>query len=367
MSTSRLLISTFHRYLISLSFLFFIGSASATPLSGVLHLFDVAGNDACNNNPSCAPVTGNYDAAAGTLFFDPIFFYGSPLVASSVELLPVGTYVRSDGAGGTITATVNPGQVGAYVTFSWSTAPVLPTFMVWDVAGPESSQLFTPVDSDGDGIPGHEQAGGTFIGFSFIYEFRVGEPGPGVALSLDVAGGTSHECDSAGGAKVDFTANITLTGEAELDSITWTIDGNPAGSGNMISPTLELGSHSISATALTATGETDTKYVTVDVVDTTAPVLHTAFIDSRSGKRISEITLANVQWVKVHFTAKDACDAHPHTQGVGGFAVQNGDLLKIQGKNGSVNVTTSQIDLNATATDASGNTSNETVTLQILN
>jgi hypothetical protein len=361
------------RVLSILIILFFSGMASAIPLTGALHVFDPFGFDFCVPPPpgprpppsNCGnPLTGDYDASAGTLSFDPIFFIGSDVVTNSVELLPVGTHIRSDGFGGTISATVGPGQLGAYVIFEWS-FNVFPTFMVWDVAGPVSSQLFTPVDSDGDGIPGHAFVGGPFPGFTGIFEFLVGEPGPDIELTLDVTGGTSHECASTNGTVVEINASVSLTGGAELDSISWTVDSIPAGSGTTISPALELGSHNISATALTTTGETDSKSVTVYVVDTTAPVLDVAFIDSRSGAPVTHIDRPNVQWIEVHITATDACDANPQTDAVGGFAVQDGDLLKIQGNNDTVTMTTSEIDLSATATDASGRTSSGTATLHI--
>jgi hypothetical protein len=341
------------------------GPANGAPLTGSLHVFDPQGNDLCVIPGNCGdPVTGSYDAAAGKLAFDPIFFFGAPLVASSVELLSVGTHTRSDGFGGTITATVNPGQVGAYVTFMWS-GNVLPTLMVWDVAGAASSQTFTPVDSDGDGILGHAQTGGPFVGFSGIYEFTVTGASPDIELGLNVTGGTDHECTSTDGATVEIMADISLVGGALLDSIDWSVDGNPAGSGNIISPNLGLGTHTISATASTTTGESDSKSIVVNVIDTTAPVIDVAFVDSRSGESITEIDQAKVQWVRAHFVATDICDSNPTTTAVGGFSIQNGDLLKIQGMNNTVMMTTPELSLVVTATDASANTSVQTATIQI--
>ncbi|MDH5514993.1 MAG: hypothetical protein OEY45_07525 [Gammaproteobacteria bacterium] len=355
------------RALLALVFLFYFGAASSTPLTGSLHVYDPFGFDFCEppGTGACGdPLTGDYDATAGTLSFDPILFLGTDIITNTVELLPVGTHTRSDGFGGTITASVNPGQIGAYIILEWD-INILPTFMVWDVAGPVSSQTFIPVDSDGDGIPGHAVAGGPFPGFTGIFEFVVEEPGPDVDITLAVTGGTTHECASTNGTVVEISANLSLTGGAILESISWTVDGLPAGSGTTINTALEPGSHDISATALTTTGETDTETVTVNIVDTTAPVLDVAFIDDRSGMPVSHIDRPNVQWIKVQVSAADACDDSPQTHAVGGFSVQDGDLLKIQGNNDTVTMTTSKIDLSGTATDASGNSSSGIATLHI--
>jgi len=151
------------------------------------------------------------------------------------------------------------------------------------------------------------------------------------------------------------TADVTLVGGAALESISWTVDGADAGMGQVIQPVLSLGNHTISAMATADTGETATASVPVQVEDTTRPVIDVAFIDSRSGERITQIERANVQWVIASYPATDICDPAPMTEGVGGFAVTDGDMLKIQGNNDTVMLTTSEITLSATATDASGN------------
>lgn len=357
------------RSFLALTLLFVSSLAGATPLSGSLRIYDPTGVDLCapglGGGSGCgSALTGDYDSAAGTLSFDPVILFGLDMIARSVELLPVGTHTRSDGAGGILTASVAPGQVGAYVVLDWG-FNVFSTFMVWNVTGSAISQTFSPVDSDGDGVPGHALTSGPFIGFNGIYEFHVGQPGPNIDLAVDVTGGTLQQCTGAYGTPVTFTASVNLTGGAELDSITWTVDGNPAGTGISISPSLDLGTHLISATALTTTGETDFKTLSVNVVDRTAPTLNIAFVDSRSGDPVSQIDRPNVQWIEVSFSATDVCDPAPTTNGVGGFAVHDGDLLKIQGNNDTVTMTTSVLTLSVTSKDASGNTRSGTATLQI--
>jgi hypothetical protein len=97
---------------------FLSGVVSVTPLTGSLHIFDPLGSDLCTppgpgpGGDVCGdPVTGDYDATAGALSFDPVLFFGADIITRSVELLPPGTHIRNDGSGGSITATVNPGQL----------------------------------------------------------------------------------------------------------------------------------------------------------------------------------------------------------------------------------------------------------------
>jgi len=230
--------------------------------------------------------------------------------------------------------------------------------------GPSPSLTFTPalgeLVSDGATYTldyAAALADGPFPGFPVVLHLEGfvegGGPAIGVAISLD--GDTTRECSEPGGAPVVATADVTLVGGAALESISWTVDGADAGMGQVIQPVLSLGNHTISAMATADTGETATASVPVQVEDTTRPVIDVAFIDSRSGERITQIERANVQWVIASYPATDICDPAPMTEGVGGFAVTDGDMLKIQGNNDTVMLTTSEITLSATATDASGN------------
>ena len=159
---------------------------------------------------------------------------------------------------------------------------------------------------------------------------------PGILVAINVDGGLTQECAEQGGSTVSFHADVTLLRGAELQSVTWNVDGGDAGTGLDIHPFLSLGGHNVVATAEAVTGQTATASVSVNIEDTTPPDLDVAFIDSRSGEQIQEIERANVQWVIASYPATDLCDPAPATTGVGGFAVTDGDVLKIQGNNDTV-------------------------------
>ena len=206
---------------------------------------------------------------------------------------------------------------------------------------------------------------GPFTGFQANFSLNFGPTPPGITVAINVAGGELQECMDTGGSTVTISAETMLFGDAELASVEWTVDGVSAGSGDTITPFLEVGSHTVEALATTTTGESDTDLVIVTVTDTVAPDLEVAFVDGCSGVHVSQIERANVQWIVAHFIATDACDPNPVVSGVGGFSAQHGDLFKVQGNLNSVAMTTSELELGATATDVSGNTSSGSASLYI--
>lgn len=151
--------------------LFFLGlvtcsSASlAAPLNGAFNLYDASG---AATLPGGLPVVGDLDSAVGTMSVDSFMFSGFP-VLSTIELLGDGTYTRNDGFGGTIMATVDLAQLGAYVIFEWN-GTVFPTFMVWNRVQVGQGAFYSITDSDGDGVPGHRLADGPFVGISPVFE-----------------------------------------------------------------------------------------------------------------------------------------------------------------------------------------------------
>jgi len=64
-------------------------------------------------------------------------------------------------------------------------------------------------------------------------------------------------------------------------------------------------------------------------------------------------------------SASDICDAAPSVQGMAGFKLFNGDTLKIKGKRDMVLLKTSILEMEVTAIDASGNSSEKFKMLSI--
>lgn len=324
-----------------------ICQAEILALSGTAVLYDPAGNSV--GLP--IPVTGEYDTDQARIEIDPWLFFGAYMF-SQIELLQPGEHTHPEAG----SITVGADQLGGQIQTSWA-ATNLTTYVVWDVIQYAGGMSFRAVDSDGDGVPGHAMITGPFPGFSLVYEFDVGEPAPGVEVSLNVPGGTVQECNAIGGKEVFLSASVSLKGGAELGSIDWVINGEPTGTGPSISPFLALGSHQVEVTVHTTDGHSDSANTEVQVRDTARPELSISFHDTRTGQQVTSVDSAGVNFIEVRLDASDVCDPAPEVLGVAKpvYAIIGGQVIRIQGKNQGVDLPTTAIEVSATATDASGN------------
>jgi len=334
-----------------------IANADIQEISGTALLYDPLGIPI--GPPT--PITGDYDTDAQQMTIHPWSFFGS-FVNSQIQVLPPGSYSFPD----VLPFDVGPGQAGGMITTEWA-ANTIPHGIVWDVTSHTGGQHFEPVDSDGDGIPGLPMISGPFVGFTFVYEFDVGEPSPGIEVEILVEGGTYQECNDVGGNNVELSAAVDLTNGAELASIDWEVDGNAAGSEASITPFLSLGTHSISVTATGVSGIYDTATTTIQVVDTVEPSLSIGFVDSTTGQAISSVDGARVTFVEVRLNASDVCDADVEVSGVANpvYDITGNKVIKIQGNNKGVDMPTTAVEVTATATDDSGNKQLEQAVLPI--
>lgn len=334
-------------------------AAQATPLHGNAVTYDPVGQLVAS-----IPITGDLDSAGNTLQVDPFEFFGTAFNTTSIELLGAGTYTRNDPNSAALTATVSPGQLGAYLEFQWGFNN-LGTFMVWDVSPTGTGNVYTTADSDGDGIPGHAFASGAFVGFNMVYDFYTGDPPPSVEVSINIPGGTTQECNTTDGSNVSLAATVNLGEGTSLGSIDWIIDGASAGSGATVSTFLALGSHSIEVTATATTGESGSAAATLTVQDTTPPDLDVAFLD-RAGAAVT--AAPGGSRVTTQITATDICDPAPQTGGTltPVFAVADGDTIRVRsGRVNTVNLPVTALELTGNASDASGNTASEISVLSI--
>jgi len=334
-----------------------IANAEIQAISGTALLYDPLGTPI----GSPTPITGVYDTDTQLMTIDPWLFFGSA-VNSQIEVLPPGSYTIP----GVLPFSVGTGQAGGDITTEWNVSTI-PHGIVWDVISHSGGQHFEPVDTDGDGIPGLPMISGPFPGFTFVYEFDVGEPSPGIEVEILVEGGTYQECNDVGGNNVELSAAVDLTNGAELASIDWTVDGNAAGSEASITPFLSLGTHSISVTATGVSGIYDTASTTIQVVDTVKPSLSVEFVDASTGQAISSVDGARVTFVEVHLNGSDICDSDVEVAGVANpvYDITGNKVIKIQGNNKGVDMPTTAIEVTATAMDDSGNKQLEQAVLPI--
>lgn len=341
--------------------------AEPTPVTGDASFYDSSGFPII----SSIPITGELDIANGSATFSSFLFFGFQFETLSAELLGEGTHTRcavpetETVCPQDMSVTVGAGQLGAYILFNWSNN-TLPTFMVWDLNSHPTGTSYTVIDSDADSVPGHAYTAGPFTGVTVTYDLLEGEPPPDVDVSINIEGGSIQECSEAGGSTVNLEADITLIGGAELGSVDWTIDGEPAGSGTSLSPFMALGTHEIEVSATILSGPSDTDSASATVRDTAPPELQLEFLD-QSGQPVS-VTSTGTH-VNASITATDTCDPDPLTSATATpvFEVIDGDTIKIQsGKINTVELPTTAIELSGTASDASGNTASGMSVLSIV-
>lgn len=288
-------------------------------------------------------------------------FAGMPL---SAELLPPGSYTRTDLYGNTYNINVGPGQVGGYFEFDYF-AQVGSIATLWERLDLGNRVILEMVDGDGDGIPGFTYSAGPLAQLALGYQLIIDQPLPAVNVSIDVSGGSSHECSTIGGDQVEVSADIELLEGAILESISWSVDGQVVSGGNSISQFLSLGSHQIQVTATIDSGASASASATVHVVDTQPPSIDAAFVDNRSGSAITAIETRNTSFVNASINVSDVCDPAPYVRNFGGFEVFDGDTLKIQGNLGKVELNTYYLELLVQTSDASNNSAQIIKTLNI--
>jgi|GEM_PF-2917372 len=206
-----------------------------------------------------------------------------------------------------------------------------------------------PVDGDGDGVDTVDIGADEFFA--------------GIAIS--VPGGSPQECAAAYGSPLTLSANITVPTGDNVVSIEWTLDEEPAGSGDTIDLFVPLGQHMVKAVAVTGQSGSFVGSAAIEIMDTTAPSVSAAFVDRRRGEIIDRIDRSCRQWVVVNYETTDICDPAPVATAVLGIPVENGDKLKIKGKRNALTLDANDISLSVTAADAFGNVAHAEATLLI--
>ncbi len=170
-------------------------SSSSLALDGSLCFITPDGEklnivSASSGEGPCAATYGEMDTAAGTgmlWVWDKVF--GSSDMGAELTLFGEGqhswTYVGSDSYGNpktyTYTFTVDPGQVGGGMLFSWTTGGLPYSFgvvNVWDVGTgcaqypwDLACQTYSSTDWDGDGVLGGLIQDDSFIGVNVSFDF----------------------------------------------------------------------------------------------------------------------------------------------------------------------------------------------------
>jgi len=203
-------------------------------------------------------------------------------------------------------------------------------------------------------------AGGPFQGQTGMWHISgFAETGVLTVLipSIQVVGGDTHECNQHGAASVNVNLTIQNSANVVVSDISWYLDDQLIASNVLqVIHAVPLGNHVIRVDVTADDGTLRSTSQAISVEDTQSPVLDLSFIDSRSGTVVSVIDNQSISWIKTNIQATDVCDPAPLVSGFGSFSATHGDLLKVQGNNGTIQLTTNSISLRANGSDASGNT-----------
>jgi hypothetical protein len=184
------------------------------------------------------------------------------------------------------------------------------------------------------------------------------------SIDLVVAGGDLQECLSPQGNTVEAKIT-TLPENLELTSVELFLNGTSVANTRVSQVTLPMGTHRLVAVALTASGNELRSERTVDVVDTTAPVIQARFVDRRTNKELLSIDDKCMTFVTVKIAVEDVCDPNPKADSMLGTGVKDGDGLRFTGQLDQLTLKTEKLTLKVMATDASGNVSVQTKELLV--
>ena len=215
---------------------------------------------------------------------------------------------------------------------------------------------------------------GGFTGVSYQLHLTgaIGEFGPVVptkGVNIQLSGGSIQECSSTGGSTIEATANITTTDINDIASVTWSLDGANAGTGDSVNVFTALGTHTLSVVVDTFTSGVFQDTQSVAITDRTSPELNIRFIDNRSGLEITEVEGHRKHFVTVMYDISDVCDPEPTASGVAVpvHAINDGGLILIkERKLATAILDTSAVNISADAIDASGNQRHREATLLII-
>ncbi|MCH7228689.1 choice-of-anchor Q domain-containing protein [Haloferula sp. A504] len=201
-----------------------------------------------------------------------------------------------------------------------------------------------PFDGDGDKV-----ATSDIGAFEFTRKAVVG---------LVIEGGTVHECNTTGGAIVSVSAP-TVPEDLALESLRIFVNDQQVAAASPAEIFLPLGLNQVRVEAVTDGDELLERSGSVDVIDTTPPVIEAWFEDGRTGRRVETIETQLLESLVVRIEAEDICDPEPVVTSVLGTPVEDGKQIDFRSEDRKIVVDADTLTLTVSARDGRGNTSTE--------
>lgn len=161
-----------------------------------------------------------------------------------------------------------------------------------------------------------------------------------------------YECDDNGAALVNISSNYINRDEDPAVSYIWALDGAEIGYGDKVAAALPLGDNQLSLKLLSADGNEYLNSKVIKVEDTTAPSITLLTEAQPRGSR--NLSLA------ADYEVADACDPSPKIDPILGIDATGGVSALVNKRKIIAEYGNGDIMFSVTATDQSGNVSNET-------
>ena len=120
---------------------------------------------------------------------------------------------------------------------------------------------------------------------------------------------------------------LTLKRKAILHIVNWKHPIAAIRPDAILTHILAPGSHAVTVTAESTTGQSSTAHTSLVVRDTAARTLDVAFIDTRTHRRVTMIDQRDVRFVRTRMQASDVCDPSPKVVGTLGVDAISGGVL----------------------------------------
>ena len=205
-----------------------------------------------------------------------------------------------------------------------------------------------------------------FGGVKYAVHFEgtvIGPPVPPATVAVNLAGGSIQECNTANGANIYATPNVTIDSSDAVSGISWFLDGENAGNESYLMQFVGLGMHQIEVNVTTVNGYVATDSMSFTVEDTQPPVITAQFINRFTGEPVNTLELYN-NFIGIKAETTDTCDPSAAvTNAMYGTPTIDGGIFAPYGFEGGFVIPQSQLLLRVEAKDASGNIAVESTAL----
>lgn len=183
--------------------------------------------------------------------------------------------------------------------------------------------------------------------------------------TITITGPQTIECTKEYKGVAELSLFIEDDDNDPISDVVWTLNNTAVGFGQTTSFEIPMGDSQIIVFATTASGETISEGVTLEVVDSSGPQLDIIFANKR-GELINEITRNGLHEVTVQLNAFDLCDGSSEAVANAGVNLLGDTVVGVHATQHHIVLESTTLNIEANARDTSGNTTVVTRALNII-